>query len=355
VNPSLSLNGGYNDNILFNSTEPVDDFYTSVKPEIDLGFSSELYEVKLKSQAELLRYLEENDLDEERYRHELAGNHRLCPRWNLSGALLYIQDTTLQSELEESGRVLNLEDRKLYQGNSTVTYSLDEISEIEVEYLYQSIEYESNDRIDRISHSVRLPYNRWFNDHLDRLMLRPSYTKTETEDNRDIDFYNFSVGWTHIFSETLIMTNYVGYGYAIATENGDRESTQGGNADFSITQTDETLSFRIGLRSDIRLDTEGELEEVDRLYCRIRKKITERLSAIFDGRLYINRLPEAYDSIDSVLYDIKPELSYEITENHYLNAFYRYSYEEDQTVSENRHNMRNVIELNIVFRYPIQK
>jgi len=271
---------------------------------------------------------------------------------NFSADFLYLKDTTLESELEETGRVMVREDRDRYQGGGTLFYGLDELSKINVGYQYWSTDYGSGERIDRVSHRVRFPYSRWFNDHLDQLILRPSYTKTETEDNRDIDYYNFSVGWMHIFNETLSMRNFVGYGYTITTKTGDRETIQSGTVDLSITQTDEIFSFRVGFRSNIGLNADGEIDEVDRLYCRIKRKLSERLSASFNGSVYINRPTETYTSVDSVYYDIKPELLYEITENHLLNVFYRYSYEEDQTVSENQESIRNVIELNIVFQFP---
>jgi hypothetical protein len=151
------------------------------------------------------------------------------------------------------------------------------------------------------------------------------------------------------------MRNFIGYGHTIITENGDRESVSNGNADLSITQTSENFSFNIGFRSNINLDAEGNLQEIDRLYCRIRKKLTERLSTIFYGSVYTNRPPDRYTSVDSVFYDVKPELSYAMTESHSLNLFYRYSYEEDQTVSENQGSMRNIIEINLVFQFPMQK
>ena len=241
MTPSLTLNGGYNDNILFNSTETIDAYYTSVRPEINLGLASDRYDLGLDTYAEIFRYPEEKDLDYESYRYEMDGRYRLSQRLNISGDFGYIKDTTLDSELEETGRVVEREDRKRYQGDGTLSYGLNEVSEIDMEYQYRSTEYESRDRIDRTANRVRLSYKRWFNSRLDQLTLRPSYTIAETEDNRDIEYYSFSVGWTHIFSDTLTMRNFVGYGQTITTENGDQDSSWTGNADLSITQTGEIL------------------------------------------------------------------------------------------------------------------
>jgi hypothetical protein len=353
--PSLRLNCGYNDNILFNSTETIDAYYASVRPEINLGLTSDRYNLGIDAHAEIFRYPEEKDLNYQSYRYDMSGRYRISQRLNISSNLGYIKDTTLDSELEETGRVVEREDRERYQGEGTLSYGLDEVSTIDIEYLYRSTEYESRDRVDRIANRVRLAYRRWFNSRLDQLTLRPSYTMADTEDNQDIEYYNFSIGWTHIFSDTLSMRNFVGYGQTITTQKGDEDSTWTGNADLSITRTGELFSFRLGIRNNINLDADGELEEVDRFYFNFNRKMTERLSTNLYGSIYANRSPGTLNSINSVFYDVKPELSYNITENHVLNAFYRYSYEEDRRGSENQERTRNLIELNLVFQYPIQK
>ena len=355
MTPSLKLTGGYNDNILFNRTATIDAYYTSVKPEISLKLESDRYNLGLDTYAEIFRYPEEKDLDYESYRYDMGGSYQISERLNILSNFGYIKDTTLDSELEETGRVVEREDRKRYQGDSTLSYEFNEVSEIDMEYLYRSTEYESRDRVDRTANRVRLAYRRWFNSRLDRLILRPSYTIADTEDNQDIEYYNFSIGWTHIFSETLLMRNFIGYGQTITTKNGDKDSTWTGNADFSITRTGELLSFRMGIRNNINLDANGELEEVDRFYLNLDRKMTERVSANLYGSIYANRPPGELNSVNSVFYDIRPGLSYAITENHVLNAFYRYSYEEDRTNSNNQERTRNVIELNLVFQYPLQK
>jgi hypothetical protein len=355
LTPTISINGGYDDNILFSRTEPVTDSYLGAIPEIDLSLASELYKVNLISRSEIVRYLEEKDLDYESYHHKLGAEYLFSPVWTYSGVFAYKQDTTLQSELEESGRVVSREERVLMQADNSLVYSHSKLSEIEIEYQYRSIEYESDERVDHISHRIQLPFQRWFNNYLDRVTLRPSYKRTETEDGGSIDYYNFTVGWLHEFSPTMQLKNFVGYGYAQTTRDNDQDFTQGGNFDLSLTLNDEIYSVRIGLRSNLNVDTEGDLREVDRFYCRIRKKITERLSTGINGSVYINRSPENYDLVDTVFYNLRPELSYEITENHYLKAFYRYSLEEDQTVSDNRYSTRNVIEFNIVGKFPMRK
>lgn len=353
--PSLKLKGGYDDNILFNRTEKIDAYYTSVRPEINLGLASDRYALGIDAYADVFRYPEEKDLDYESYRYDMGARYRLSQRLNISGDLGYIKDTTLDSELEETGRVVEREDRERYQGECRLSYGLNEVSEIDAAYRYQSTEYESRNSVDRTANRFRLSYNRWFNDRLDQITLQPRYAIADTEDNRDIEYYNLSVGWTHIFSDTLSMRNFVGYGQTITKKNGNQDSSWTGNADLSITRTGELFSLRVGIRNNVRIDADGNLEEVDRFYSNISRKMTERLSAKLNGSIYVNRPLGNLNSVNNVFYNVRPELSYKITENHVLNALYSYSYQENRRTSENQGRSRNVIELNLVFRFPMQK
>ena len=349
--PSLEVTGGYNDNILFNNTEAVADYYTSLKPMLNIEMATERYDLNIVGYTELYRYRDENDLDYETYRLGANGRHQMTERLSLSGEVTFISDTTLESELEETGRIVSREDRERGHGETGLSFDLSEVSQIGLEYRYQSTEYESDDRIDRVAHRFQIPYRQWFNDRLDQLTLQPSYTRTETEDNREIDYYKLSVGWTHVFSKTLRMRNFIGYQYTVTTSDDDQDSSRSGSADLSIIQTGELFSFRLGLRSNIYVDVDGSVDEVDRIYCRVKRNLTEKLSAQFYGSVYINRPLEEYSSADSVFYDLEPELSYQITESHSLNTFYRYSYEVDQTVSEDQVSVRNVVEVYVLFQF----
>jgi hypothetical protein len=155
----------------------------------------------------------------------------------------------------------------------------------------------------------------------------------------------------HIFSKTLRMRNFVGYGYTVTTTDDDQDISRSGSADLSISQTGELFSFRFGLRSNIYVDADGTVDEVDRLYCRIQRNLTEKLRVKLNGNVYVNRPPEEYSSTNSVFYDVEPQLSYEITENHSVSASYRYSYEIDQTVTENQESVRNVVEIYLMFQF----
>jgi len=351
TSPSLAITGGYNDNILFNNIDEVAGYYTSLKPILNVAMTSARSSLDLFSYTELFRYLDQKELDYEIYRLGVGGRHQLTERLNFEGGLGFTMDTTLESELEETGRVVTREDRERTEGQTKLSYDLSEVSEFGLEYRYRTTKYDSEERIDRIEHRLQIPYRHRFNDQLDQVTLRPAYTRIETEDHREIDYYNISIGWTHIFSKTMRMTNFIGYQYTVSTTDGYQDIIRAGNANLSIIQTGELFSYRFGLRSNIYVNAEGNVDEVDRIFCRLKHNLTEKLSAQFYGSVYVNRQPEENSSYDSLFYDLKPELSYRITPKHSLNTFYQYSYEMDQTVSENQESIRNVLQVYVLLRF----
>jgi len=242
-----------------------------------------------------------------------------------------------------------------------MTYELSEISGIELEYEYTATLYErllegvGNQRVDRDVHSITVPYYRWVNNRLDRVSLEPSYSRAEIEDNTTIDYYSLSVGWFHIFDSTLRFRGRAGYGYTMTTEDDEERVNSVGNAALSLTKSSETLSLRGGYRSYIRLNSAGELLEVDRLYLRIGKRITERFGFYFTGSIYGSRPIEVFDRVDRWYYDLRPEFRYRFTEKLSSRLFYRYSSEINNVLEDNPERDRNIIEFSLDYRIDFEK
>lgn len=355
LTPSIAINSGYNDNITFDIQDPVEDFYTSVEPEIKLNIKDVDYGFGMEAYSEIIRFKDENDLDTEKYMLGINSDRQLSPLLAIEGDVSYLKDTTLDSELEETGRVLEREDRHRYIGNARIKYKVDAISELNLDYQYRNTQYESDTWLDRERHRIRVPYKRWFNSRLDRWEIRPAYTFSDLENGDTIDYYDLSIGWLHKFSNTWQMNNYIGYGYAVNQTAAGENTQSSGTANLSLTHFGEIFTLLLGLWSNIDVGAEGELDEIDRLYGRVERKITERLTAIMYGSVFTTRPVDDYHTIDSIYYNFKPELDYRITEKHSLNLFYRYSYEDDQTLSGDSDKVRNIIGFSFKFQFPIKK
>lgn len=359
--PSVSAKAGYDDNILFNFTDKISDTYVAIKPGIKGDYGTQALQFELDTYVDAYRYTREQDLDVENYWFEVVGKYLTTQRFTITGEASYRRDTTLDSELEDTGRVAQRDNRDRYRGRAGLAYALDEVSGMELEYDFTSILYENsqdtlNPQVDRDVHRITVPLYRWVNNRQDRISLEPSYSHATTDDNTTIDYYRLSARWNHIFNQTLIFRGLAGYGYTVTVEDNDeRAQRQVGNADLSLTKSGETLWYRTGYRADVRLSSAGELLEVDRLYLRLKKRITERFNFNFNASLYASRPLDQFDSVERWYYDLRPEISYRLTENLATSLFYRYSWEYNYEREDNAVRYRNIVELRLDYRINFEK
>jgi len=345
LDATLVTSGGYDDNILFNRVDPVSDYLFRAKPSLEATLSSEKSEIGMYGYVEFLRYLKEKDLDVENYRYEISGMHQYSPRFSMEGTGFFLKDTTLDSELEETGRVVARENREQISGSAAASYLLNPVSRAGLDYTFTKTDYDSRQWVSRETHSFDFNYERWFNERVDALLVLPTINTTTTEEDKKIDYYRLSLGWTHAFSQTLRVRNVLGYGFTRISGQGENSETQAGNANLSLTQSSETLRLVLGLTSDARVDARGDLYEVDRVFMNLRKKVSERFSLLLYGSYYITRPLDIYDKIDRSYYVVKPALTYNITPTHAIILSYKHEKEHDQTLSENRDRERNILEL----------
>jgi len=345
--PKVLVYSGYDDNILFNQRDPVQDYYAGARPELLATLNSERLELDIATYLDAIRFYEEEDLDTENYWAEVDGLYRLNDRYLFSLTISGRKDTTIDSQLEETGRIVDREDRERYRCNGILEYQLTERSDVKIDYRYTSTNYESEDEVNREEHSLLLPYTKWFNDELDRIVVQPRYTRATLENDTVVDAYKLSAGWIHIFSETLRIENFIGFG--ITEEKSDTDETQyrSGSADLRLIKEGEIVSLRGGFRSDVNLSPTGELDEVDRFYLQADRMLTERLGIRLISGIYFTRPVEIYDQYERVYYEIKPAITYRISKDHSLGLGYSYQSEYDRTLSEDRGRIRNLIWISI--------
>jgi hypothetical protein len=240
----------------------VSDTYVAVKPGISGDYGTQTLQFGLDAYIDAYRYSTKKELDVENYRGELVGSYNATQRLSLTAEASYLKDTTLDSELEDTGRVARRDNRERYRGIAGINYALNEVSGLELDYrfvriLYDNSQLASNPRVDRDTQRVTIPYYWWANHRQDRISLEPRFTMAETDDDTTYDYYNVSLRWIHIFSRTLLFDGLAGYGYTVIKEDNDEQTRQVWNADISLTKSGETLTYKTGYRADIRLSTVG--------------------------------------------------------------------------------------------------
>jgi hypothetical protein len=350
------LRGQFDDNVTFRRSDELSDYSGMVSPGFTLDYASELLEYKATAVVDVLRYAQEKDFNTEKQRYELDGGYRFAERWRGTGEISFVKDTTLDSQLEETGIVYDRQNRERLRAGAGLFYQLSEVSDTGAEYRYERTNYEEEGLDDYDYNSFRLSYGRRFNNDLDRIRVEPGYTQGESDDS-DVDGYRLVVRWTRLASETYRVGVALGVRYTTTDFKDDRDTRRnwGGVADINLVKTGESSSIEFGFKSDAYFEpSRSEIRQVYRLYGGYTRRIFERLSAGINARVSLSQSDDedADDDDDVWYFAVDPFLSYRLTENYFLRLGYVYQQEYDKNVEDDERRDRNRISLTLNFNFP---
>jgi opacity protein-like surface antigen len=354
--PSITFAGVYDDNVYFTGTDEISDYLAIISPALTFDYASELFNLKANGIVDVLRYADESDLNTENQRYALDAGYQFMERWALSGNFSYIKDTTLDSELEETGIVNFRDDRESYNAGAGLSYQISELSDIGVSYTYEDMRYKDSDLDDYYASSISLPYNRKFNDGLDIFTVEPRYVRLSSDTSDDVD-YRLTLGWTHSPNETYRLRIFLGARYTVQDYKDGRDTTSnwGGVADISLLKTAEIYSVLMGFNSDFFNEpSTGELNKLYRIYCNLTRRFTERLGAGVNATFSLAQPDDedAFNDKDIWYFVVEPSLTYQLTENHSLQLSYSYQQEYDKNLEDDRRSDRNMVWLSLIFNFP---
>ncbi len=351
LNTNLSLAGRYDDNVLFSRTEPIDDYSSIVRPELNLDYQTEQTKLNIGADVQFLNYLDQTELNTIKQDYSFDSDTRISERLNFSSQFEYIKDTLLDSELEETGRVFNTENRNRYVAGVGFRSKITQLSTVGMTYKFYQTDYEEDYREDRKTHVVGVYYEQLLNQGRDAFKVNPGYDSSDSE-TTESDSYSLNVGWTHRSSE-IGTFNFIIGGYYTEESRLDSEKTDtsGLNADINYEIEKEISSYRLGYSRKSMYDANDDLVEVDHLYVQVGYKLSYLLRLNISGNYYVTKSKlEGVDQKTSY-FDVRPRFDYYLTERHSLGLSYLHSKgrdnsEEDETVS------RNQVELTLTLRFP---
>jgi hypothetical protein len=372
--PSLQIRGEYDDNVGFQAIEEKHDYFTTISPSFLLTYDTELLNLDSSVVADFVRYRDETDLNTERQRYELNGSYRIVERLQIKGGCSYVKDTTLESELEETGLVFVRTDRERYNMGGGLLYQITEISDIGADYTHRKTEYDWPGYVDYDSDAISLSFNHRFRNGLDIFTLQPYYTSTDSKTS-EVDTYAVLAGWSHRFTETLDLTLSLGPRYTtidyaqiksevvfdpelcppfqvIYKEVKEHETEWGYIVDCAVRNLGETYSASVGYSRDLTNSSFGEPIERDRLYCTAQRRISQRFRVLVSGGLSFSESEGKFTSEDQRHFYVAPALSYSISEDHSVQFAYRYAHVYDKMLAHNPRYDRNRIWITLTLRFP---
>lgn len=145
LEPQVTGRVEYNDNIQLRSTNEVSTTEFALKPEISFGRRTERSDLQGNVAYEPRRFSEEG-LDTNDSSFNANGYYNLTRLQRINLNLNLIKDTTLESELDETGIVYDRTERQLIRINPGWRYSWDEKTFISVTLGYTGVDYADETR-----------------------------------------------------------------------------------------------------------------------------------------------------------------------------------------------------------------
>jgi hypothetical protein len=354
LNSTLAVSGRYDDNVLFSRTDVIEDYMSIINPVLSLDYLSEQTELKLGADVSFINYLDQTDLNTIIQKYFFDSNTDISERVNLETEFDYIKDTLLESELEETGRLFNREDRIRYDADGKLRFKLTQLSSVSTRYKFSRKDYEEDFREDHDSHIFGVNYSRLFNEGLDRLVIGPQY-QLNYSNSTESDTYRLNIGWRHKSSEIGTFNFLVGGRYTLqeSRQTLEEKDSTGFVANIYYNLKSEISEVNIGYRRDIYYDADDNLREIDRVYTKLSYHITERMRYYLNASYYQTRLEQTENDNRTRYLDILSWVKYRLTETYALNLSYRYSQGYDES-EDDRNVRRSQVQLSLVLWLPIE-
>jgi len=354
--PGISVGAAYEDNIFFATDDEnqIDSSIITVSPFLNLDYETLLSHLKFKANWDILNYLDESDLNRTNQYYRLVGDTRLKERWTVDGEINYFHDTTLNTYLQDTGRVVERLNRDYFYIDGTLGYSMTPRSGFNLGYQYQTAIYEDDFYSSWDRHVTNLYYFHQLKTEVDQLYIGPSYYH-RTDDFNDVDSLSLDVGWRRDWSSTTAIDFTIGGRYiTVSNESGEDQSRWGAKGGLNIKLGGIASSTSIRYFHDLRTTAEGDDVNVDNLYIAYSRSLTERFNIAVSSRLaYSYKLFEQDSAIDDALFFwLEPTVSYDLTQNLWLSLRYRYYNNVTFSDSGDQNRDRNVIWLQLSYGIP---
>jgi hypothetical protein len=361
--PSLGLTGQFDDNVSFSrGGEKDEDFLYRIQPAATYDYATEINKLKAEANFDYRNYIDNSDYNTLDFTVGLEGDSNFTELLTLFGDLNYIKDNTLESQLLETGRVQAREDRQRYDLRGGLYLNVTELIRVGGDYQYRQTEYDSEFTEDYDDYTASFLYNQQLRNQLDSLLFRGSYAYRDVRTDQT-NTYRATLGWTRDFSKTFSITGSFGGRYTeqyTYDSNSVREKneTTGFVADVRFFKQTDAMRTELRYKRDqvysaARGESEGGAREVDNFSLGFDRNLTLRLKAGIDLNLYLTRNLNKKKEEDSQFYEIRPTITYNLTEYHRLSLIYAFQYEYDDAEDEGEEDAdRNRVTLNLTFNFP---
>ncbi len=348
----LKFKGGYDDNVAFTYYNPERDFFTVVSPYFYLNYKSARASCYSKFGLDIYKYARLDHLNTVNQDYEVKADYLWKERWKLFGNAYFIKDTTLQSELQETGIVHVREGRKRYNISLGTTYFLTELNQLTFNITGSRTEYKWKYNVDYNLFSISTTFQHQLKTQKDILMSKIYYTNIESKTS-NLHNNGLLIGWQHLLSETTKFTAFLGVRYTVTsfyfyyqriiinpniwppfeiiTEKRKQINKEWNYlANISFQKNGEKISYYFNINRDLSYSSFGEAINRNRFSGWLSYKWNPRWIFLFSASYYITSSKGLVYKEDNRFYSLKPVLKYLLKKRWVLEFSYSYSKFEDK-------------------------
>lgn len=355
VEPKISLRTGYNDNIRLTAAPHDSVWETALTPSVKFAMAEENKGLSGDARISVRRFSggsgrESSDtLDREDYHLGTDGWYNTL-RNSFRASLDYTRDSTLDSELDQTGNVVD--DRatreRLFLAPAWTT-SLTELINLELAYEFTNVDYSDDPGIqDLVSYDYHTPSAALLYQFSPRTQatLSAGYSsyRPDADVSVDSDTLSLQAGLSRNFSETLQASFLVGRRDTTSDIIGGGETdTNSAVYSASLTKTLETGSLSASLTRSSSPGADGELFDRTRLVLLGKHRFTETINSSLrivytENETIVNRLGITPNSDTEDFFRVTPRIEWRWSRAWSLAGEYQYATDDKADGSDAERN-----------------
>ena len=372
IEPTISLRGGYNDNIRLDTLPENAVWEKAITPSVRFGVAKEDRGLFGKAYASVRRFSggsgrnSSSLLDREDY-HFDTDAYYATERNRFSGLVNYTQDSTLDSELDQTGQALSSRaTRERFTLGPRWIHTLNETTQLDTSYNFTTVSYADKEDFLRLVeydyHQLSAALVRQLTPRI-QATLSTSYNVYQPDTGFDSDTTNIQVGISRSFSETLSTSWLAGYrettsdtlipiGFCVGADPGagfpgcnggtpvltgtakDDDTNSGSVYSASITKLLEKGELSANLSRQSNPSSDGELLDTTRLIVagnyKFSEKLRSSLSIEYSNAETISRVSNILRKTDQDIFRVRPKIFWKWSQEWQLAAEYEYTEREDK-------------------------
>jgi hypothetical protein len=346
IDPRVEVRAGHNDNIRLSVDDEVSSPEYILSPGTVFSYETPRLGVSGDFDFQVRRYTDETDLNDEIGRFDVASFYRM-ERSQLGFKLDIVKDTTLDEQLEETGVAFARIDRWRVSPNPTWTYSLDEITSLELGYTYTDVTYDNNDDTnfaDYTTHAGQLSLSRILSPRATG-SISASYQRTENDADIESTYSGLQAGAEYRFSETLSGSLFAGVRRSeveatsntlvpVVDEDGNvvlipvASGTQDDDFGHTFSGSLQREFVRGNVRASATRDVSNTVSGIPLEVRRLRLEGLYRFTEVLNGTLWLSyyesEAANGVGSRDRNYYQIEPRFNWRFRQFWTLSGSYRY-------------------------------